>query len=487
MATNSPLRARLKRSLPIKLQKSELELSDSKSIETIPRANELASIGAGSIRIKQDFTQNPYLPKEVYSKLPSLLCESISVLQSNREKDIFIISVLGVLSGCMSNVSGIYDKRIVHANLYAFIIAPPANSKGTVVFAKEIGMKYHKMLVEESKQKALLLKSKSSKSGSKKVNTFFVEPPTKVLYIHANNSSAGVIAQLNEINGSAVMFETEADTLGDTLKQDWAGFSDLLRKGFHHEAISLNRKTNSEYVEVVCPQLSIVLTGTPGQINGLIKSAEDGLLSRFLFYIFESEVEWHSVAPREGDINYTDFFSKKGDIVLEMIDFLKARGEVNFYLTKDQWNQLDAFGSKSLADMVAVAGNDIAGTPKRLGLILFRICMVFSALKHFENKSESNIITCSDEDFNVAIEIVEVLKQHAMSVFQSFPPKLNYNQSQASKILEYLPESFTSAQAINIGETHLFVKGRMVSNYLKELTNDGSISKKKGGLYSKLN
>jgi hypothetical protein len=61
---------------------------------------------------------------------------------------------------------------------------------------------------------------------------------------------------------------------------------DMLRKAFHHEKISVSRKTNSEYVEVNEPQLCHCIIRTPKQIFNIIPSAEDGLFSRF-FFVFK--------------------------------------------------------------------------------------------------------------------------------------------------------------------------------------------------------
>jgi transcription antitermination factor NusA-like protein len=80
--------------------------------------------------------------------------------------------------------------------------------------------------------------------------------------------------------------KTEADTVGTTMKKNGKLF-DMLRKAFHHEKISVSRKTNSEYVEVMNHNSAIALSGTPKQIFNIIPSAEDGLFSRFFFLCFK--------------------------------------------------------------------------------------------------------------------------------------------------------------------------------------------------------
>ena len=93
-----------------------------------------------------------------------------------------------------------------------------------------------------------------------------------------------MLSILSDNDGIGLLFETEGDTLSQTLKSEHGNYSDLLRKAFHHEMISMSRRKDREYVEIDNPRLSVVLAGTPEQVRRLIPDAENGLLSRFIFY-----------------------------------------------------------------------------------------------------------------------------------------------------------------------------------------------------------
>ncbi|HAH23070.1 MAG TPA: DNA primase, partial [Prolixibacteraceae bacterium] len=80
------------------------------------------------------------------------------------------------------------------------------------------------------------------------------------------------------------IFETEGDTLAQAFKSDYGNYSDGFRKAFHHETISYYRRTDREFVEIDNPCLSTVLSSTPKQVAILIPNAENGMLSRFIFY-----------------------------------------------------------------------------------------------------------------------------------------------------------------------------------------------------------
>ena len=103
-----------------------------------------------------------------------------------------------------------------------------------------------------------------------------------------------MIKHLEDNDGMGCICETEADTLTNTLKQDWGGYSDVLRKGFHAEIISKSRMTDLDYSEIKEPKFSVAITGTPNQLDTLITSIQDGLFSRFIFYSFSAKQKWRS-------------------------------------------------------------------------------------------------------------------------------------------------------------------------------------------------
>ena len=76
---------------------------------------------------------------------------------------------------------------------------------------------------------------------------------------------------LGDNDGIGLLFESEGDTLSQTLKSDYGNYSDVLRKAFHHELVSLSRRKDREYCEVANPRVSVALAGTPEQVRRLIQ------------------------------------------------------------------------------------------------------------------------------------------------------------------------------------------------------------------------
>ena len=120
------------------------------------------------------------------------------------------------------------------------------------------------------------------------------EPEFITFFIQGNTSSAMIYKHLQFSEGSGCLSETETDTLTNALKQEWGGFSDVLRKAFHHETISLSRRTDLEYTKIEEPKFSLSITATPDQVKSILSSTQNGLASRFMFYSFNTPPKWRT-------------------------------------------------------------------------------------------------------------------------------------------------------------------------------------------------
>ena len=416
---------------------------------------------------KDDLLINmPYLPESIYDKLPSILKNGCEVFKDRREKDIFITGALSVISGCMRNVMGLYRGKEHYSNLFVFIIAPAASGKGALTFSKQLGDNYHNKLVDESKSKRKVYEMEMAeyrrvvqKSKDNVANIKLPEEPAfKVLYIPANNSSARIIQHLKEGDEQGIFCETEADTMGNVLKQDWGSYSDLLRKSFHHEPVSYSRKTNKEWIELKMPRLSVALAGTPGQVEGLIKSAEDGLFSRFVFYVFKSESIWIKAGPTMNGLNLSKYYEELSIRISNFVEFLDTQNQILFHLTPIQWDRLNDYGEDCLNTLSTFISEDLSSTSKRLGLILFRLCMILSALRYFDNGEAAFEFTCSDEDFDIALLMVKVYQEHAVFMFKELPKNGSVTDKAMKSFYDALPDAFRRKEAVQLADDRFGTK-----------------------------
>ena len=399
------------------------------------------------------------LPSEIFDQLPDLLRRITVKGTSPEDKDILLLGSLVSMSACLPNVYGVYAEREVFANLFLFVTAQASAGKGRLTLCRKLVEPIHKALREqnraeyESYQRDLTeyAAAKSDKVNMEKPQ----EPPLKMLVIPANNSATGLFQILNDNNGKGLIFETEGDTLAQTFKSEHGNYSDGFRKAFHHETITYNRRKDREFVEIDMPRLSALLSGTPKQVSALIPNAENGLFSRFIFYFMNIRYEWKDVFAGESGQTLDHYFDHLGAQFHELYKCLESQDKpMRFCLTVSQQQQFNSYFEQTQIQYIELCGEDYIGTVRRLGLITFRIAMILTALRIMDNGELRSPLVCSDTDFNIAMEIVKVLVQHAAHVFQQLPTdtvaKVQPNQKQ--QFLNMLPAEFDRQTYLSVAQ-----------------------------------
>jgi len=418
----------------------------------------------------------PIIPQSVYDNLPPILFESCQAFTQERERDVYLTGALAILSGCLPNVSGLYSGSVIYPSLFSFILAPAASGKGALKFAKALADKYHdktlaisledKKRYEESLAAYKMLRGKGKLEDGQEMPQ---APKFKVVYIPANTSNAKIIQHLDWNEGKGIICETEADTLGQTFKNEWGAYSDMLRKSFHHEKISKSIKTDGEYIEVNNPQLAVALSGTPKQVFNIIASAEDGLFSRFIFYVFKTDAIWLDPSPKGNPVNLTDYFTTQSKLVLKLVEFYE-RDEMILHLTEEQWERFNPIFSSFLEQINTFVSEDALSIVKRLGLILYRFCMIFTAIRKFVTNEYHKEVYCLDIDFETALTLTKTYIQHSVIMFTNLPKQGEQGPFKSGenkkKFFDALPNKFQRKEAIEIGKK-FDIGERSVGNFLK--------------------
>lgn len=398
-----------------------------------------------------------FLPNSIFNNLPSLLQKICKVFDNQIERDIVLLGSIGVLSACMNNVFGIYHSKKVKTNLFIFIIAPSGAGKGVLAFCKRLGMKIHKDKIQINNQKKIQYEQELEKYNSKKNNNNFNDtkpekPKQELFFIPANSSATGAFELLNNNDGKGMIFESEGDTLSNTFKTDYGNYSDGLRKAFHHESISYYRRMDKEYIEIEEPCLSVVLSGTPGQLQNLIPSVENGLYSRFLYYYIDIIPIFKDVFS-EKQKNLNDYFDKIGVEVSDLYSkFSNQKVDIEFELTTFQEKKFVTIFEKWHEEFNIFWGIESLASARRLALICFRIAMIITVLRSFRESDVLKNMVCSDIDYEIAIEIVRILKEHSLLIFNQLPKSTVFN-NQNNKVLnlyEKLPENFQRDEGVKI-------------------------------------
>jgi len=377
----------------------------------------------------------PHFPKSVFDKLPLFLQKVVSNAISNEDRDVILLGSIGCLSVCFDNVCGVYDERVVYSNLYMFVVADAGMGKGALSLCRELIDPLNQRLHEQSAQMALDYKRDLSEyQKNKGKNPDAVEPnppPQKTLVVPANSSASSLMNILADNDGRGLIFETEGDTLSQTLKSEHGNYSDMLRKGFHHERISMSRRKDREYIEIDNPRISVVLAGTPEQVRHLIPDAENGLLSRFIFYFIPFRRGIRNVFATD-DINRSKhaIFKTIGNELLHLLDKYMNQGSFVIVLPTELQHRFVEWLARLNDECCDEVDNGMQGIVRRLGLIAFRMMMLFTAIRAFDNSQlharapdGTIILECSEVDFNTVLCICEILLYHSVHIYLKLQPK----------------------------------------------------------------
>ena len=437
----------------------------------------------------------------VGGQLPDILKRIVADAVSPVDADLLILGSLTVFSACLPNVYGVYDRREVFSNLFLYVTASASAGKGRLSLCRHLAAPLHRELREQYRksmerykleQLQYIMNKKKGEASEPE------EPPFLTLFIPANSTATVVYQTLSQNNGVGLLFETEGDTLANAFNSDLGNYSDGFRKAFHHEMISYLRKKDREYVEITKPKFSAILSGTPEQVFNLIPSAENGLFSRFIFYVMPTEIVWHDMFDASEGPTADELFKEIGRDFYQFHKLLGAQ-PIRFTLQQEQQRRFNAFFSKAQAEYAALFGNDIIASVRRLGLIFFRITMILTVLRQMDDGAfplalddgKEALLVCTDADFDTALAMVKVLLQHTVRVFQALPRRTErrFRQDRRQRTESYmqtflaaLPDAFSRSGYLQTA-ADMGINEKTAERYIAELCRSGMLEHPASGQY----
>ncbi len=403
-------------------------------------------------------------------------------------RDQMMLGTIVTTSGAMPGVYGVYDDAKVFPPSYAIVYAPPASDKGKVSACRHLltplvdEMEKTNQLAQEEYQQQLaeyMAKDKAARASLPQPK----EPPYRSPFIPANSSATAAYQALSDNHGWGVMFETEADTLTAALNSDYGDYSDGLRKAFHHEPITYNRRKEQEHVYIPLPRLAAMLTCTPGQIPKLLPSVENGFASRFLFYGAPRNLKWRNPFLRK-EKTMEEMMKELGQRYLDLFHELEKRQspQIEFTLSEQQQLRFNTFFNELQTEQFHIQGDAIIPFVRRLGLACFRIAMVLTVLRCEERQPMlnplSHTLVCSDVDFDTAIIIVNCLINHTSHVYSNLiphsesgdVPSMAEMKNNEKCLLQALTPEFTTKDVMQAAQ-QLGIPQKTAERYLGNFTN----------------
>ena len=115
------------------------------------------------------------------------------------------------------------------------------------------------------------------------------------------------------------------------------------------------------------------------------------------------------------------------------------------------------------------------------------MAMIFTVLRSFENGELSNPMICTDEDFQAAVDLVNVLLKHSSHVFSELPEDINLSKPKNLKeqFLDALPKEFNRQDYLKFASI-LGIKEKTAESYITAFVKKNLLHRPKQDHYIKL-
>ena len=457
------------------------------------------NVALSFIESQEEDRRLPLFDETIYNDLPIILERATGTMNIRQEKDLVLIGSIATISSILLPFRTIYHGRTIFPNMFLFVPGPAGSGKGRLDFCYRLVRPIHQdkrdlwlLAQEEYKQELDRYRALSKKEKANATSP--VKPPITLLRVPAN-CSATSFAEAMADNGNMLMFETEGDTVVNTFKSDYGNYSDNFRKAFAHEEFGyLRRGNDSEEKEVQNPRLSVVLSGTPEQVKSLIPNAENGLLSRFIFYCMSATDEWlDGFSGYDTDNPLEKVFDNLGAEIENFYQHLTQISEVWFTLSIVQQQRFNDYFSGEKQRMKELNGDLYNASTHRLSWACLRIAMVLTALRCMDRGSVPEKIECSDADFNIALSIIRTVSEHNDYIFNVLNEgitedvKVSETYSSAARhvLLNNLPDRFSSedmqALSVKLGKSI-----RTIQRQVRRAIQNGQVKELAKGRYEQV-
>ncbi len=432
------------------------------------------------------------IPSVVYSLLPDFYTQLLDFFPTKEEKDVFLCGMLPTIASVLPNVQGAHADGYYSTDIFLALVASAGQGKGTAAKAFTLAQAIDDELRYRSEQDILSYQAREAalEKGEKITEQ---PPPEKCHIIPANASAIAMMQALYDNDGRALVAETEIDSmLASDRNADWGNISSILRSAFHHEAISVKRKSahrGKTMLKIERPSLSVFLSGTPNQFQELMHSTENGLFSRFAVYYHNPKIEWRTHRPTKQSMERVEAISRSAQMLRIIYLNLVKREDippVHIVISDAHWDAIDkAFSTLQNEFYHDEQRPDLMPSARRGAIIAFRLAMQFALLRwynctdenefslyDFLSKEENATIYATDEDITCAIHLARTFTYHAQALSSLLPrttKAVSSSKASVMRFLEALPNEFTTDESVQIG-AGLHLSRPTVFRYIKQLS-----------------
>ena len=400
-------------------------------------------------------------------QLPWQVEKAISIAPEGEVRDMLLLSVLtnsAYAQPAMRMYHGL-PHHVYGPELMTMVLAPAASGKGIMNYGKS------------------LLQGIENEHG-------------EFIYLPANTSSAALMSYLKMLKGRGIMMATEIDTLSKALDSITGGFSDTLRCMFEHETISKLRKNQEELIEIPDPHFSVLISGTFNQLKPLIKSRENGLMSRFASYVVKQTQDFDDRvwldAEEDAVPEEVVLYEQLAKEISQRYAWMKkAKHACYFYLTDAQRKSITRMFRGMYETLRPAFGNEFDSILKRMPVIMKRVGMILTGFRLDMNEPLPERVVCSEDDFQTMLLMGHKLLLHSAMMYQMLPQSKDATPGEIGQSLiqkqffQMLPTDFTKQDAIRQAEV-LGVPLKTMEVWLSKSIQMSNIERIAHGLYKKV-
>ena len=440
---------------------SHTRVSTYNTADTVDQAHETSDRETEANDAPLHIGSEPYtsLPRLVPGyPWPSLLRDILGFADNAEQRDILLLTALTALGATLGKtVRCLYGMHWIYPCIQLFVIAPPASGKGIMAWLRKFIEPIHREIRQQ-------------------VDLAMKQYRQDLAAYHALGKE-----------------KAKMDTITTAIGGDYGHWSDTLRNAFDHAGLSFNRRTDNEYRECDSTFLSMVLSGTPGQVAPLIPSGENGLFSREVFYYKSQIREWIDQFSVD-EVDAEKEFHRMGYEWKATIDQLKCRGTITLRLDERQQAAFNDSFVRLFLRARQSNGQEMNSSVVRLAINLVRFMEVVAMLRALEQPelllpaqgiNSDNLkdkiiggweLHITDDDFAALLTMAEPLYLHATHILSFLPTGeiTSRGLSEKDSLLSSMPDEFTTVQWMETAE-HANIPKNTAKTWLRRLCDSGAL------------
>jgi len=163
-----------------------------------------------------------------------------------------------------------------------------------------------------------------------------------------------------------------------------------------------------------------------------------------------------------------------------------SQEELKVNLSENQWEALFIYCDNKYTEIVTTHGTNATCIIKRHGSMFFKLCMVLTGMRKYEELNDSKMVECRNDDFETALYLIDQSLYSSLEVYESLPAtKSPINNKKKNNLYACLPQEFGRADAIAMA-LEFNISTRSADRYLNGFIESKLLSQPTNGRYLKV-